>query len=108
VAIVTAGSSPAGRAVARQLADRGYALILVYLDDQPRAEAAVEEILAAGGRVVAVRADLGDDLDIERLFDESIAAFGRVDLVVTQHAQERLRRGAHARAIPIKEASAVL
>ena len=39
------------------------------------------EILAAGGTTVAVRADLADDLDVQRLFAESIAAFGEVDAV---------------------------
>ena len=82
VAIVTGGSSAAGRDIARGLAGWGWAIVVVYLEHQPRAEATVGEILAAGGRTVAVRADLEDVLDIERLFAESIAAFGGVDVVV--------------------------
>src|SRR5207248_6244184 len=53
-----------------------------YLEHQRTAEATVEEILAAGGSVVAVRADPADDLDVQRLFAESIAAFAGVDVVV--------------------------
>lgn len=82
VAIVTGGSSPTGRELAVGLATWGWAIVLVYLDDQPSADAALAEILAADGRTVAVRADLADDLDVERLFAESIAAFGGVDAVV--------------------------
>jgi 3-oxoacyl-[acyl-carrier protein] reductase len=82
VAIVTGGSCRAGRDLARRLANSGYAVAVVYLRDQRDAEAAVEEILAAGGAAVAVRANVADELDVERLFDETTAAFGGVDVVV--------------------------
>ena len=82
VAIVTGGSRGIGRAVARDLARRGYAVVVDYARDQRDAEAAVEEILAAGGVAVAIRADATDELDVERLFAETIEAFGGVDLVV--------------------------
>jgi 3-oxoacyl-[acyl-carrier protein] reductase len=82
VAIVTGGASGTGREVARALTGWGWAIVIVYLEHQRRAEATVEEILAAGGNVVAVRADPADDLDVERLFDESIAAFAGIDVVV--------------------------
>jgi|EndMetStandDraft_7_1072992.scaffolds.fasta_scaffold23258_2 3-oxoacyl-[acyl-carrier protein] reductase len=82
VAIVTGGATPIGRDVARTLAARGYAVVVVYLGDQAAAEATVDEILAAKGTAVAVRADVGDELDRTRLFDEAVAAFGGVDVVV--------------------------
>lgn len=82
VAIVTGASSGAGRELARTLASRGAAVIVVYLRDQGAAEAVVDEILAANGTALTVRADITDELDVERLFDETAAAFGAVDLVV--------------------------
>ena len=82
VAIVTGGCSAIGREVALRLAGRGCAIVVVYLEDQRSAEATVAQILAAEGTTVAVRADLGDELDVERLFHESIAAFGGVDVVI--------------------------
>jgi NAD(P)-dependent dehydrogenase (short-subunit alcohol dehydrogenase family) len=82
VAIVTGGSSETGRDVARVLAGWGWAIVVVYLEHQRMAEATVADILAAEGTIVAVRADLGDDLDVERLFAESSAAFAGVDVVV--------------------------
>ena len=82
VAIVTGGSSGPGRVVALGLASWGWAIVVVYLEHQRSAEATVAEILAAEGTTVSVRADLADDLDVQRLFAESIAAFGRVDVVV--------------------------
>jgi 3-oxoacyl-[acyl-carrier protein] reductase len=82
VAIVTGGSCTFGREIARGLASRGYAVVLVYLRDQGEAEAAVDEILADNGTALAIRADVIDELDVERLFDETAAAFGGVDVVV--------------------------
>jgi 3-oxoacyl-[acyl-carrier protein] reductase len=82
VAIVTGGASRTGREVARALTGWGWAIVIVYLEHQRTAEATVDEILAAGGNVVAVRADPADDLDVQRLFAESIAAFAGVDVVV--------------------------
>ena len=78
VAIVTGNR----RELARDLAARGYAVVVVYLHHQAPAEALVAEILTAGGSAVTLRADLTDELDVERVFDETIAAFGPVDLVV--------------------------
>jgi len=81
VAIVTGGSSPSGRDVARGLAAWGWPIVVVYLERQCEAEATVAQIIAAAGTTVAVRADLADDLDVQRLFAESIIAFGGVDVV---------------------------
>jgi 3-oxoacyl-[acyl-carrier protein] reductase len=103
VAIVIGGSCGAGRDIARKIGGRGYAVVVVYLRDQGEAEAAVDEILAASGTALAVRADVCDELDVERLFDETKAAFGGVDVVVhtamrgasvvNRRAARRLRRG---------------
>ena len=105
VAIVTGGCSGTGRDAARGLSNWGWPIVVVYLEQQRRAEATVAEIVAAEGTTVAVRADLADDLDVQRLFTESITAFGGVDVVVHtttqsaallyQHAAQHVRqRGA--------------
>jgi len=82
VAIVTGGSRGVGRATIRRLAASGYAVVVNYLHDQRAAESTVEAILAGNSDAVAVRADVADDLDVERLFAETIAAFGGIDVVV--------------------------
>ena len=81
-AIVTGGSRGIGLAAIRLLAARGYAVVVNYLHDQRAAESAVEAILAGHGDAIAVRADIADDLDVTRLFAETIAAFGGIDVVV--------------------------
>jgi 3-oxoacyl-[acyl-carrier protein] reductase len=102
VAIVTGGACGAGREAARRLAARGWAVVVVYAHRQDEAEAAVEEIVAANGAALAVRADVADAVDVERLFDETSAAFGGVDVVVhtgletsvvNEQAARRLRHG---------------
>ena len=82
VAIVTGGALPDGRYVACGLARRAWPVVIAYLDHQSQAEATIAEIIATGGTTIAVRADLADDLDVQRLFTESIAEFGGVDVVV--------------------------
>ena len=91
VAIVTGGSRGVGRATVSTLAARGYAVVVNYLHDQPGAESLVEEVLASNGAAVAVRADVADELDVERLFGETISAFNAVDAVV-HTVRARVRR----------------
>jgi 3-oxoacyl-[acyl-carrier protein] reductase len=81
-AIVTGGSRGVGRATIRLLAVRGYAVVVNYLHDRRAAESTVEAILAGNSEAVAIRADVADDLDVERLFAETIAVFGGIDVVV--------------------------
>jgi len=97
VAIVTGGSRGVGQAAIRRLAASGYAVVVNYLHDQRAAESTVEAILAGNSDAVAVRADVADELDVERLFAETIAAFGGIDVVV--HAV-----GGRITATPLAEA----
>ena len=98
VAIVTGGSRGAGEATARRLAAHGYAVVINYLHDQRAAELAVQAILAHNGDALTIRADVADDLDVQRLFAETISAFGGVDAVV--HTT-----GSRPAAIPVAAAS---
>ena len=90
VAIVTGGSRGLGREVTCALAGRGYAVVIFYARNQRAADATVEEILTADGTALAVRGDVADELDVARLFAETIEAFGGVDVVV--HAVGRISR----------------
>jgi 3-oxoacyl-[acyl-carrier protein] reductase len=82
VAIITDGSRDIGREVARELAHRGFAILVGYTTNQVAADATVEEVLTAGGAALTIRADVGDELDVERMFNEAIEAFGGVDVVI--------------------------
>ena len=82
VAIVTGGSRGVGREVVRKLANRGYAVVVGYIRDQGAADSIVEEVLAAGGTALTIRADVADELDVERVFAETTEAFGGIDILV--------------------------
>ena len=80
-AIVTGASGGIGRAVARRLVRDGFATVVSYVGQEAAANDTVAEITAAGGRAIAVQADVAREADVERLFAETLDAFGRIDVV---------------------------
>ena len=81
-AIVTGGSKGIGAAVAKRLARDGFGVTVNYGHDRAAADAVIAEIEAAGGRAIAVEADLGDRTGMATLFDATEKAFGGVDVLV--------------------------
>jgi 3-oxoacyl-[acyl-carrier protein] reductase len=81
-AIVTGASGGIGRAIAQRLAGDGFAVVVHYSGNAAKAEAAVAEIKAAGGRAIAVKADVADAADVAQLFAAARDAFGTIDVVV--------------------------
>jgi 3-oxoacyl-[acyl-carrier protein] reductase len=82
VAIVTGGSGGIGRASAKRLAEDGYAVVVHYAGNQAAADAAVDDVIAAGGEGVAIQADVADGNAVEAVFDQAEERFGGVDVVV--------------------------
>jgi len=82
VAMVTGASRGIGKAIAERLAKDGFAVVVNYASSAPEAEDVVSEISAAGGEATAIKADVAIAADVERLFKESMEAFGRPDVVV--------------------------
>lgn len=81
-ALVTGGSGGIGKAVAERLAADGYAVAVHYAGNRSRAEDLVAEITDAGGRAVAVGADVADEHAVAKLFDKVEDALGGIDVVV--------------------------
>jgi pteridine reductase len=87
VALITgSGKHRVGNVVAMALADRGYDVALHYNRSAEEAGDTVAQIERKGVRAKAFQADVSDEADVARLFDETLAAFGRLDVLVTAAA----------------------
>jgi enoyl-[acyl-carrier protein] reductase III len=82
VALITGSSRGIGRALALTLAADGAAIVVNYKRNEELAAQTVREIEAAGGRGIAVRADMEEPDDVARLFAETASAYGRLDYFV--------------------------
>ena len=82
VAIVTGSSKGIGAAIAVEMAGKGATVVVNYAGNKSAAAETVAAIINAGGMAIAVQADVSKKEDVTRLFDEAIAAFGKVDILV--------------------------
>jgi 3-oxoacyl-[acyl-carrier protein] reductase len=82
VAIVTGGATGIGAAVVEALAARGVACVINYAHSRDAAEALAGRITDAGGRAIAVQADIADDTACRALAASAVDAFGRIDFLV--------------------------
>ncbi|HKW78625.1 MAG TPA: 3-oxoacyl-ACP reductase family protein [Candidatus Limnocylindria bacterium] len=86
IAIVTGSSRGIGRATAVRLAAEGARVVVHGKTDGGRLRPIVDKVRASGGEAIAVAADLGDEPAVKRLFDETVRAFGGVDVLVNNAA----------------------
>lgn len=82
VAIVTGASKGIGAAIARQLAEAGAAVAVNYASSNGEADRIVADILRAGGKAVAIQADVSKSIDVRRLYSQTVAKLGKPDILV--------------------------
>ncbi|MFO1008381.1 MAG: glucose 1-dehydrogenase [Planctomycetaceae bacterium] len=81
-ALVTGASKGIGAGIAKELASHGAGVVVNYARDRAGAEQVVEEITAAGGRAVAIPADVSQADDVIRLFKQVKELGGSLDILV--------------------------
>jgi 3-oxoacyl-[acyl-carrier protein] reductase len=86
VALVTGAGTGLGRASALQLAAEGAAVGVNYARSEAEAGSACAEIEAAGGRAVAVQADVGDEHAVAEMVREVASTLGPIDVLVANAA----------------------
>jgi 3-oxoacyl-[acyl-carrier protein] reductase len=82
VAIVTGASRGIGAAISRRLATDGFDVIINYAGSADAAESLAIEIEKAGGRALAVKADVSDPVAVKTMFDTAEREFGGADVLV--------------------------
>ena len=88
VAVVTGSDSGIGRAIATELAKQGAAVTINYHKNADAADEVKAAIEAAGGRAHVVQADVSSVGDLQKLIDETVKTFGRLDVMVNNAGME--------------------
>ena len=82
IAIVTGASRGIGRTIALRLAADGFGVVVNFAGNATKADEVVNEITSAGGRALAIQANVANPDDVKQLFEKTIKAFGQIDVVV--------------------------
>src|SRR5476651_619902 len=82
VAVVTGASKGIGASIAKHFAAAGAKVVVNYASSKEEADKVVKAITDDGGIAIAVQADVSNEADVIRLFDETNSAFGTLDILV--------------------------
>jgi NAD(P)-dependent dehydrogenase (short-subunit alcohol dehydrogenase family) len=93
-AIITGGDSGIGRAVALAFVREGADVLISYLpDEEPDAQETAQVVEAAGKKAVKMPGDIGEEAHCQRLVEQAISEFGKIDILVNNAAYQMYREG---------------
>lgn len=93
VVVITGAGSGMGRAMANLFAAEGAKIVAAEWNEATLAEV-VDEVKAAGGEIVGVQGNVAQQADCEKIIDEAVAAFGKVDVLCNNAGVMDLNQGA--------------
>jgi len=82
-AVVTGASSGIGKAIALALGRAGANVLVNYNGSQEKGEEVADRIRDMGVKAIAVKADVSKEADVETMFDQVLATFGRLDILIS-------------------------
>jgi len=80
--VITGASSGIGESIATTFAREGAHVVVNYNSSKEKAEYIVKQIIGAGGKAVAIRADVADPNDVSFLIQEALSELGQIDIWV--------------------------
>ncbi len=92
VAVISGGDSGIGRAVAVLFAREGAKVAIVYLEEDNDAEETAELVEEEGSEALLLRGDIGDKDFCEEAISETLARFGRIDILVNNAAEQHVQK----------------
>ncbi|PMD96129.1 sugar dehydrogenase [Siphonobacter sp. BAB-5405] len=88
VAMITGSSSGIGKAIAIEMAREGASVVINYHKTSEGAEDALAQIEAFGGKGIIVKADVSVEEDVRQMFDKTLEAFGKLDILVNNSGRQ--------------------
>ncbi|SEO42460.1 3-oxoacyl-[acyl-carrier protein] reductase [Flavobacterium sp. CF108] len=82
VVLITGSSRGIGATIALKVSQAGAKVIINYAGGKEPAEKLAQEIISNGGEALAIKADVSNSAEVKNLFDESIAHFGKIDVLI--------------------------
>lgn len=88
VALITGSGRGIGKGMALELATRGASVVINYAKSADKANEVVKEIIKLGSKAIAIKADVSKPDEIFKMFEQAVAHFGKLDIVISNSGTE--------------------